>query len=86
MIPILVGMIVAALFGVFAAAVYGAGALTEYPWVDMVLCGLIATGALVTLVSREGVRLRCIACYLSKWMPRLDPLCNQAAPCGQSRV
>ena len=84
MIPILVGMIAAALFGVFVAAVYGTGALTEYPWVDMVLFGLIASGALVTLVSILGARLRCIGCHLNKWMPRLDLFCREAAPCGQS--
>jgi|WetSurSiteA1Bulk_404760.scaffolds.fasta_scaffold497168_1 hypothetical protein len=41
MIPILFGMIAAALFGIGVAAVYGLDALVRYPWVGGTLLGIL---------------------------------------------
>lgn len=64
MLPILLGLILAMLFGLMSFAVYGFEGLTEYGWIDTIFWSLILTGASITLINEVG---QCIVCRLSRW-------------------
>ncbi len=78
MLPILVFMLAAAFFGISVYSVYGPSALIQYPWVDAVFWGLIATGITITLINDW---LGCALCALGRHIDRLRPLCRHA-PCS----
>ncbi len=82
MLPILLGLCAAVLFGIAAGAIYGFDASMGYPWVDGTFFAVIVAGTLVTLINVAGERLRCLACALTKRFPRLSWICRTAAPCA----
>ena len=80
MFPILFGLVAAMLFGLSAFAVYGLEGLTQYQWIDMVFWGLIASGALVSLV---GESLSCWVCAVKQRFRFSGEGCRGAIPCAQ---
>ena len=50
MLPLLIGLSTAALFGLVTGSVYGAEALVQETWVVLVFWGLITGSAMMTLV------------------------------------
>ncbi|MCU7844425.1 MAG: hypothetical protein KZQ93_11365 [Candidatus Thiodiazotropha sp. (ex Monitilora ramsayi)] len=79
MLPILLGLILAMLFGLMSFAVYGLEGLTEYAWIDTVFWSLILTGASITLINEVG---RCLACRIRRWLrlSRFEEHCTRT-PC-----
>jgi hypothetical protein len=65
MLPILVSLVAAALFGIGAIAIYGPAETAGYAWVDFLFWSIIGAGILVSLV---GDWVRCIACRLGPWL------------------
>lgn len=63
MLPILLGLILAMLFGMMSFFVYGLEGLINYPWIDTVFWVLILTGTAITLINEVG---QCLACKLKK--------------------
>ena len=78
MIPILVFTLAAAFFGIGVYSVYGADALTRYPWVDAVFWGLIATGIAIAIIDDW---VACKLCALGRHFERLRLFCP-GAPCS----
>ncbi|MES9992988.1 MAG: hypothetical protein ABW098_13600 [Candidatus Thiodiazotropha sp.] len=78
MLPILLGLVVAMLFGLMAFFVYGLDGLINYPWIDAVFWALIASGALITFINETG---QCLACKLSQRLPlqQFQRYCNDLA-------
>jgi hypothetical protein len=78
MLPILLGLVLAMLFGLMSFFVYGLDGLINYLWIDTVFWGLIITGALITLINEEG---QCLLCKMKQMFPldRLDRFCNDLA-------
>jgi hypothetical protein len=78
MLPILLGLVLAMLFGLMSFLVYGLEGLVNYPWIDTVFWGLIATGALVTLINEAG---QCLVCRLNRLFSirQLEGFCNDLA-------
>ena len=81
MLPILLGLILAMLFGLMSFAVYGFEGLTQYAWIDTVFWSLILTGASITLINEVG---RCIACRIRRWfnLARFETFCTEV-PCNK---
>jgi hypothetical protein len=79
MLPILMGLILAMLFGLMSFAVYGLEGLTEYAWIDTVFWSLILTGIGISLINEMG---RCLACRVRALLKlaSLDEYCAEA-PC-----
>ncbi len=79
MLPILMGLILAMLFGLMSFAVYGLDGLTEQAWIDIVFWSLILTGIGISLINEMG---RCLACRLRVWLKfsALDDYCTDL-PC-----
>lgn len=79
MLPILLGLILAMLFGLMSFAVYGLESLTKYAWIDTVFWSLILTGASITLINEVG---RCLACRIRQWLrlPSFKEHCTRT-PC-----
>ena len=61
MLYILMGVVSATLFGVFAVGVYGAEGLLDNPWVEYVFWWLIGSGIVLALVENT-FKLRCAPC------------------------
>ncbi|MEW8692558.1 MAG: hypothetical protein AB2535_15945, partial [Candidatus Thiodiazotropha endolucinida] len=59
MLPILLGLVIAMLFGLMSFLIYGLDGLVNYTWIDTVFWMLIAIGALITLINEVG---QCLAC------------------------
>jgi hypothetical protein len=78
MLPTLLGLVLAMLFGLMSFFVYGLDGLINYPWIDTVFWGLIATGALVTLINEVG---QCLFCRMIRILPKnqLGRFCNDLA-------
>jgi hypothetical protein len=51
MLPFIVGSIMALAFALLSSMVYGPESLTEYPWVMLVLWGLLAGSGMMSLAS-----------------------------------
>jgi hypothetical protein len=81
MLPILLGLVLAMLFGLMSFFVYGLEGLINYPWIDTVFWTLIAVGALITLINETG---QCLACRFKQLVPnkRFDRYCSELA-CAQ---
>ncbi len=79
MLPILLGLILAMLFGLMSFSVYGLEGLTEYAWIDTVFWSLILTGVAISLLNELG---RCLTCRISRWfrISQLDHFCAET-PC-----
>ncbi len=82
MLPILLGLIMAMLFGMMSFMVYGLEGLTQYAWIDTVFWSLIITGACITLINEVG---QCLACRLNNLirLSRLETYCTEL-PCNKS--
>lgn len=78
MLPILLGLVLAMLFGLMSFLVYGLEGLVNYPWVDAVFWGLIVTGAAITLINQAG---QCLACKFQKLVTikPFERYCNDLA-------
>jgi hypothetical protein len=78
MLPIMIGLVLAMLFGLMSFLVYGLEGLINYPWIDTVFWGLIATGALVTLINEVG---QCLLCRMKHIVPtdQLTRFCHDLA-------
>lgn len=78
MLPILLGLVLAMLFGLMSFLVYGLDGLINYPWIDTVFWGLIVTGATVTLINEVG---QCLLCRLKRILPihQLTRFCHELA-------
>ena len=76
MLPILLGLILAMLFGMMSFMVYGLEGLTQYAWIDTVFWSLIITGACITLINEVG---QCLACRLNNLirLSRLEAYCTE---------
>jgi hypothetical protein len=81
MLPILLGLIFAMLFGLFSFMVYGLEGLTQYGWIDTVFWTLILTGTGITLINEVG---QCIACRIGNLLKlaRFEAFCGETA-CGK---
>ena len=77
MLPILLGLILAMVFGLMSFVVYGLEGLTEYAWVDTVFWSLILTGVFISLINELG---QCIACKVHRWfkLAIFERLCTQS--------
>ncbi|MEW8027758.1 MAG: hypothetical protein AB2792_03325 [Candidatus Thiodiazotropha sp.] len=78
MLPILLGLVIAMLFGLMSFFVYGLDGLVNYQWIDAVFWALIATGALITLINEAG---QCLACRFRYLVPnrQFDRYCSDLA-------
>ncbi len=76
MLYILMGVVSATLFGIFAVGVYGPDGLLDNPWVEYVFWWLIGTGAALALVE-NAFKLRCGSC---RQVPPTRAPCN-GLPC-----
>lgn len=81
MLPILLGLVFAMLFGLMSFFVYGLDGLVNYTWIDTVFWALIAVGALITLINEVG---QCLACRFRQLVSnkRFDRYCSELA-CAQ---
>lgn len=82
MLPVLIGLIAATLFGLAATITLGPEALMTHAWVDVIFWTFIATGAAVSAVN---ISWECIPCRLARSANRSDltkRLCSHA-PCYQ---
>jgi len=81
MLPILLGLIFAMLFGLMSYAVYGLEGLTHYAWIDTVFWSLILTGVAISLINEMG---QCLACRARRWIKsaRIETFCAQL-PCAK---
>ncbi len=82
MLPVLIRLIAATLFGVAATVTLGYEALMTHAWVDVIFWTFIATGAAVSAVN---ISWECIPCHLARSARRLDltdRLCAHT-PCHQ---
>jgi len=79
MLPILLGLVLAMMFGLMSFMVYGLEGLTQYAWIDTVFWSLILTGASITLINEVG---QCIACRLRRLLnvSRFEAFCTET-PC-----
>jgi hypothetical protein len=59
MLPILIGLTHATLFGLLVHAVYGTTGLPNEPWVYSVIWAMITTGAVISLLQMSAA---CLAC------------------------
>jgi hypothetical protein len=75
MLPILLGLVLAMLFGLMSFLVYGLDGLVNHPWVDAVFWGLIVTGAFITLINEVG---QCLLCKINQLLSfdQLSRFCN----------
>jgi hypothetical protein len=78
MLPILLGLVLAMLFGLMSFFVYGLEGLINYPWIDTVFWGLIVTGAVITLINEVG---QCLICKINQLttLDKLERFCNELA-------
>ena len=63
MLPTLLGLTIAMVFGIFAHAFYGTEQLMQQGWIDIVFWSLIGTGIGVSLIQVFGA---CTPCRLSR--------------------
>lgn len=78
MLPILLGLIMAMLFGLMSYMVYGLEGLTQYAWIDTVFWSLIITGIMISLINELG---QCLACRIQRWLKitRFESICSDSA-------
>ncbi len=78
MLPILLGLTMAMLFGLMSFMVYGLEALTHNAWIDTVFWSLILTGIIVSLMNELG---QCLACRMQRWFhtTRFESICDKTA-------
>lgn len=80
MLPVLVGLIAAAVFGLVSTLTLGTDGLMTNAWVDIVFWSLIGAGAAVSAIN---VSFECLPCRLSNLKPLRrwhEALCFNA-PC-----
>ena len=77
MLPTLIGLTVATLFGLLAHGIYGTEQIMQHEWIDIVFWSLIGTGFGVSMIHILGA---CIPCQLSRRL-RIEPL--RRVFCGQ---
>jgi len=80
MLPVFIGVVAAALFGIGATAALGPEALLTNAWVDVVFWTLIASGAAVSAIN---ISWECLPCQFAQWAQRKDlseKLCRDV-PC-----
>lgn len=78
--PVIIGLALAAAFGIVATAIYGHDQSYSRDWIDLVFWSLIATGALISAVN--AIR-PCLPCRMSRLI-RFDRLAGHLcaeAPC-----
>jgi hypothetical protein len=82
MLPILLGLILAMLFGLMSFMVYGLEGLANSAWIDTVFWSLIVTGMVISLINELG---QCIACRIKELIkiPRIELFCREGA-CDRS--
>jgi hypothetical protein len=78
MFPIVIGSGAAALFALFAYAIYGPEGLTGYPWVSLVFWALIGSGVAVFAADRG---LSASLCRFRDRLPPLGRLCGRLTTC-----
>ncbi|MCG7876648.1 MAG: hypothetical protein JAY75_20805 [Candidatus Thiodiazotropha taylori] len=78
MLPILLGLVIAMLFGLMSFFIYGLDGLVSYTWIDTVFWTLIAIGALITLINEVG---QCLACRFTQLISnrRFNRFCSDLA-------
>ncbi|MES9826050.1 MAG: hypothetical protein ABW127_16630 [Candidatus Thiodiazotropha endolucinida] len=78
MLPILLGLVIAMLFGLMSFLIYGLDGLVNYTWIDTVFWMLIAIGALITLINEVG---QCLACRFKQLISnrRFNRYCSDLA-------
>ncbi|MEJ2622201.1 MAG: hypothetical protein P8163_18710 [Candidatus Thiodiazotropha sp.] len=78
MLPILLGLILAMLFGLMSFMVYGLEGLSHSAWIDTVFWSLIVTGIMISLINELG---QCIACRIKDFIkiPRIDRFCREGS-------
>ncbi|MBW9266342.1 MAG: hypothetical protein K1563_01240 [Candidatus Thiodiazotropha sp. (ex. Lucinisca nassula)] len=78
MLPILLGLVIAMLFGLMSFFIYGLDGLVNYTWIDTVFWTLIAIGALITLINEVG---QCLACRFKQLFSnrRFNRYCSDLA-------
>jgi len=79
MLPVLVGLTAAMVFGIASYLVYGLDGLMHYSWIEMVFWTLIGMGALISIVDSDA--LRSTLCRLVRQFTPLKNLC-QGTPCA----
>lgn len=79
MLPVLIGLIAAMLFGIASFMVYGLNGLLEYKWIEMTFWVLIGTGSLISAIS--SLELHCLLCKFFQRFKALKSLCR-SLPCG----
>ncbi len=82
MLPILLGLVLAMMFGLMSFMVYGLEGLTQYAWIDTVFWSLILTGASITLINEVG---QCIVCRVRRLfnISRFETFCTET-PCRKN--
>jgi len=63
MLPVLLGLFSAMVFGIVSHGIYGTDDIMAHAWIDMVFWGLIGAGA---LVSFSDMLWECLPCRLSR--------------------
>lgn len=63
MLPTLMGLIVAMVFGIFAHGYYGTEQIMQQEWIDIVFWSLIGTGIGVSTIQMNGA---CMPCRMSR--------------------
>lgn len=76
MLPILLGLVFAMLFGLMSFMVYGLEGLSQCGWIDTVFWSLVMTGAGISLINELG---QCIVCRLHNWLKltRFEAFCGE---------
>ena len=81
MLPVLIGLLAASLFGIAATVILGPEALLQHAWVDVVFWAMIAAGAATSAVN---IAWECIPCRLARQArkPLLAERLCQGTPCA----
>ncbi len=74
MLPVLVGLTAAMIFGIASFLVYGLDGLMHYEWIEMVFWTLIGVGALISIVDSTALRTR--VCRIVRSIAPLKGLCE----------
>ena len=67
MFAVLIGLVLAMLFGLGVTLVYGTDEVMHLPWADQVFWALIGTGALISMIQPP---LRCLPCKICCWISK----------------
>jgi hypothetical protein len=82
MLPLIVGVLAASIFGIVAVTVFSPEFLLTNAWVDIVFWTLIAAGIALSAIN---LNWECFSCKLARWLKRADlaeRLCREP-PCAR---